>query len=85
VGKGQALYPEQNCDSCHEMEPGKDSDAPNLFRRGTLEYIVKIIEDASRPELYGERSKMPKFGQQAQPRADRGSGPLRAQPAQVSA
>jgi len=62
VGKGQALYPEQNCDSCHEMEPGKDSDAPNLFRRGTLEYIIKIIEDASRPELYGERSKMPKFG-----------------------
>lgn len=60
--KGEALYPEQNCDSCHEMEPGKDADGPNLHRRGSLEQVIKIIEDASRPELYGERSKMPKFG-----------------------
>jgi ubiquinol-cytochrome c reductase cytochrome b subunit len=60
--KGQALYPEQNCDSCHELEPGKDSDAPNLFRRGSLEQVIRIIENGSRPDLYGERSKMPRFG-----------------------
>jgi ubiquinol-cytochrome c reductase cytochrome b subunit len=62
LARGQALYPQQNCDSCHEIEPGKDSDAPNLYRRGSLDHVVKIIEDPSRPELYGERSKMPKFG-----------------------
>jgi ubiquinol-cytochrome c reductase cytochrome b subunit len=60
--KGQALYPEQNCDSCHELEPGKEADGPNLSHRGSLEQVIAIIEDASRPTLYGERSKMPKFG-----------------------
>jgi ubiquinol-cytochrome c reductase cytochrome b subunit len=59
--KGEALFPDKNCDTCHEIEPGKDSDAPNLYHRGRLEYVVEIIENASRPELYGERSKMPKF------------------------
>jgi ubiquinol-cytochrome c reductase cytochrome b subunit len=60
--KGEALYSQRNCDSCHEIEPGRDSDAPNLYRRGSLEYVSRIIETASRPELYGERSKMPRFG-----------------------
>jgi ubiquinol-cytochrome c reductase cytochrome b subunit len=59
--QGEALYSQRNCDSCHEIEPGRDSDAPNLYRRGTLEHVARIIETASRPELYGERSKMPRF------------------------
>jgi ubiquinol-cytochrome c reductase cytochrome b subunit len=59
--KGEALYPDQGCDSCHEIEPGKESDAPNLYRRGSLDYVTRIIENPSRPDLYGERSKMPKF------------------------
>jgi mono/diheme cytochrome c family protein len=59
--KGEALYSDKNCDSCHEIEAGKSSDGPNLFQRGRFEYVVKIIENAARPELYGERSKMPRF------------------------
>jgi ubiquinol-cytochrome c reductase cytochrome b subunit len=59
--KGEGLFSQRNCDSCHEIEPGRDSDAPNLYRRGTLEHVSRIIETASHPELYGERSKMPRF------------------------
>jgi ubiquinol-cytochrome c reductase cytochrome b subunit len=59
--RGEALYSDKNCDSCHEIEPGKSSDGPNLFQRGRFDYVVKIIENAARPELYGERSKMPRF------------------------
>jgi ubiquinol-cytochrome c reductase cytochrome b subunit len=59
--QGEALFSERNCDACHEIEPGKESDAPNLYRRGRLDYVVRIIENAAHASLYGDRSKMPHF------------------------
>jgi ubiquinol-cytochrome c reductase cytochrome b subunit len=58
---GASLFSDKDCDSCHELAPGQAGDAPNLLHRGTLAYVVATIEDPSRPTLYGERSKMPKY------------------------
>jgi ubiquinol-cytochrome c reductase cytochrome b subunit len=59
--KGQALFEDKNCDSCHDIDGTSDARGPNLLGRGTLDYTKRLIEDASLPVFYGERAKMPKF------------------------
>jgi ubiquinol-cytochrome c reductase cytochrome b subunit len=60
--QGQALFEGMNCDGCHETgDPGGGGTGPNLFRRGTTDYVRRVIEQAAAPNLYGERSKMPRF------------------------
>jgi ubiquinol-cytochrome c reductase cytochrome b subunit len=59
--KGEALFPDKNCDACHELDGTTEAKGPNLLRRGTIEYVEKIIRESAVPELYGERAKMPKF------------------------
>jgi ubiquinol-cytochrome c reductase cytochrome b subunit len=52
-----------SCSNCHEFEPGKSGDAPNLHDRGSLNWITSMIQNSGQEHLYGTNSKMPKFGQ----------------------
>lgn len=52
-----------NCADCHEVEAGKTGSNPNLRGRGSLEWIESMIKDSGQPHLFGEKAKMPKFGQ----------------------
>jgi len=63
--KGAATFSSpQNCADCHEVEAGKTStSAPNLHGRGSLEWIESVIKDSGKEHLFGEKAKMPKFGQ----------------------
>jgi ubiquinol-cytochrome c reductase cytochrome b subunit len=59
------LFSEKDCDSCHyigeeDMELGNSG--PNLFGRGNLAYVVRVIEDPAHERLYGDKAKMPDFG-----------------------
>jgi phosphate ABC transporter permease protein PstC len=58
------LFSEKDCDSCHYIDEG-DKDlgnaGPNLFERGTIDYVVRVIEAPEHEALYGEKAKMPGF------------------------
>jgi mono/diheme cytochrome c family protein len=51
-----------NCADCHETEPGKHGSAPNLAKRGSVEWIASVIKDSGQETLFGDNGKMPKFG-----------------------
>lgn len=58
------LFSEKDCDSCHYIEE-EDKDlgnsGPNLFQRGTVDYVVRLIEAPDHETMYGEKAKMPGF------------------------
>jgi ubiquinol-cytochrome c reductase cytochrome b subunit len=60
--QGRALFEGLNCDACHEAnDPRGEAGGPNLVHRGRPDNIRRVIEHAGAPNLYGERSKMPRF------------------------
>ncbi len=59
---GEKLWDDElECSTCHEIEAGKASDAPNLYRHGTLAWVERVIRDSSQPDLFGKAAQMPKF------------------------
>ncbi|MDX2019533.1 MAG: cytochrome b N-terminal domain-containing protein [Deltaproteobacteria bacterium] len=62
--KDSDLFSEKDCDSCHYIDEG-DKDlgnaGPSLFQRGTIDYVVRVIEAPDHETLYGEKAKMPGF------------------------
>ncbi len=61
VRRAESLFSEKNCDACHETDGTSEAKGPNLLARGTPEYVGRVIREAARPDLFGERSKMPRF------------------------
>jgi ubiquinol-cytochrome c reductase cytochrome b subunit len=61
AARGEALFNEKDCDSCHELDGETPGQGPNLKDRGTRAYVRSIIADAGAPTRYGKRSKMPRF------------------------
>jgi mono/diheme cytochrome c family protein len=59
--QGQELFSSKDCDSCHELDGTSGNAGPNLKGRGTLEYVVSVITDASAPNRFGAKNKMPRF------------------------
>ncbi len=58
------LFSEKDCDSCHYIaEEDKDlgNAGPNLFHRGMVDYVVRLIEAPDHETMYGEKAKMPGF------------------------
>jgi ubiquinol-cytochrome c reductase cytochrome b subunit len=61
--KGGAMFSNPlNCGDCHETELGKHGSAPNLAKRGSVEWIASVIKDSGQETLFGDNGKMPKFG-----------------------
>lgn len=62
--KGGAIITDPlNCGDCHELETaGKASSAPNLAKRGSVDWIASVIRDSGQEHLFGDDGKMPKFG-----------------------
>ncbi len=63
VARGRALWEGAlDCSTCHETQAGLGTGpAPNLAGRGSLEWIVAVIQDPSAPTLYGKDAAMPAF------------------------
>jgi ubiquinol-cytochrome c reductase cytochrome b subunit len=62
IDRGKALWNDElDCNNCHEIDPGKDNEGPNLYAHGTRAWVVRIIEDSSAKDLFGEKAQMPKF------------------------
>jgi ubiquinol-cytochrome c reductase cytochrome b subunit len=61
VQRGQALFSDMNCDACHGIDGQEEARGPNLLKRGSEDYVRRIIEHSGHPVLYGERAKMPRF------------------------
>jgi ubiquinol-cytochrome c reductase cytochrome b subunit len=59
--QGQALFSTKDCDSCHDLDGTSENTGPNLRARGTYEYVVDVIRDASQMRLFGAKNKMPRF------------------------
>lgn len=59
---GKALWDDElECNSCHEVEAGKEGEGPNLFGHGSRAWVQRVIRDSSRPDLFGKAAQMPKF------------------------
>lgn len=64
VQQGKTLFVDElDCNNCHEYEKGEVGSAPTLFGRGSKAWISSMIMDSSKEHLFGEQSKMPKFGE----------------------
>lgn len=62
VAKGAALWKDElDCNTCHEIDPGKDNEGPNLAGHGTLAWVERVIRDSSKADLFGSKAQMPKF------------------------
>ncbi len=62
VAKGKTLWEDElECNACHEVEAGLEGDGPNLLGHGSAAWVARVIRDDSKPDLFGENAKMPKF------------------------
>lgn len=62
VTKGKALVVDElDCNGCHEVDAGAQSEGPTLAGRGSLPWLKRVIADPSQPDLFGEEAEMPKF------------------------
>jgi ubiquinol-cytochrome c reductase cytochrome b subunit len=66
VAKGQALFDNGPCSDCHSRDAGAAGDeGPNLFHRGTVDYLTEFIRDPK--TVFGDKNEMPVFGTKLKP------------------
>jgi ubiquinol-cytochrome c reductase cytochrome b subunit len=63
VAAGKALFPDKDCDSCHDVDGESENTGPNLKGRGTAAWVADVIADAGHGRLFGAKNKMPKFSE----------------------
>ncbi len=62
AAKGKALWADElECSNCHEIEPGKDNEGPNLVGHGAQPWVERVIRDSTAADLFGKAAQMPKF------------------------
>jgi len=62
IDRGKVLWNDElDCNNCHEIEPGKDNEGPNLYAHGTTSWVNRVIRDSGAKDLFGEHAQMPKF------------------------
>lgn len=62
AAQGKVLFEDElDCSTCHEVEPGKTNDGPNLHQHGTRDWIVRVIKHSGAEDLFGKSASMPKF------------------------
>lgn len=60
--KGKKLWDDDlDCNSCHEVAAGEEGDGPNLWHHGREDWVVRVIKDSSKGDLFGKKAEMPKF------------------------
>jgi ubiquinol-cytochrome c reductase cytochrome b subunit len=60
VARGKALFSEKQCDTCHDVKPGKSSDeGPNLAGYGSPSWLAEFVKKPAR--FYVSHDKMPAF------------------------
>jgi len=69
AAKGKELWAADTfeCSGCHEIEAGKAGAGPTLAGRGTAAWVMRVINDSSQPDLYGDTAEMPKFAGKLKP------------------
>lgn len=59
---GATLWEDElECNACHEVEAGEESDGPTLHAHGSHAWVARVIRDSSAPDLFGDYAAMPKF------------------------
>jgi len=58
---GREIFPDKDCDSCHDLDGESENAGPNLKGRGTRAWIAAMIADPGHGRLFGDKNKMPKF------------------------
>jgi mono/diheme cytochrome c family protein len=56
------LYQESGCESCHSLQPGEESAAPNLAGYGSPRWLREFLRDPGGALYYGKDNEMPAFG-----------------------
>jgi ubiquinol-cytochrome c reductase cytochrome b subunit len=60
--RGEALFGDKNCDTCHEMDGTTEGEGPNLKGRGTAAWVKGLLLKPDAPTYFGEKNDMPAFG-----------------------
>lgn len=62
VATGKKLFEDElDCSTCHETEAGETGDGPTFANHGTVAWVVRVIQNSSAPDIYGQNGAMPKF------------------------
>jgi ubiquinol-cytochrome c reductase cytochrome b subunit len=59
--QGELLFPDKDCDACHDLDGESANAGPNLKGRGSPEWVAAVIADAGDERLFGKKNKMPRF------------------------
>jgi quinol-cytochrome oxidoreductase complex cytochrome b subunit/mono/diheme cytochrome c family protein len=65
--EGLKLYQEVGCESCHSLQPGEESAAPNLAGYGGPRWLREFLRDPGAGLFYGKDNEMPAFGKRLSP------------------
>lgn len=60
--RGEVLFGDKNCDTCHEMDGTTEGEGPNLKDRGTAAWVKGLLLKPDAPTYFGEKNDMPAFG-----------------------
>ncbi|MBT8495106.1 MAG: cytochrome b N-terminal domain-containing protein [Deltaproteobacteria bacterium] len=61
AARGLDIFEEESCSGCHTIDEVSEDTGPNLFERGTVDYLTDLIGHAQAERFYGEDSEMPPF------------------------
>ncbi len=62
AARGRTIF-DDTCSDCHERDDGKESvSAPNLYHRGSRDWLAGFIASPGGPTFFGDRNAMPKVG-----------------------
>ena len=67
ASRGVAVFEDQSCGDCHEVELGKAGDAPTLAGHASVAWIQRLLVNPEEAELYGDSAEMPAFGKKLVP------------------
>jgi ubiquinol-cytochrome c reductase cytochrome b subunit len=64
---GFKIYQQAGCESCHSLQPGEESAAPNLAGYGGERWLREFLRDPGAGLYYGKDNEMPEFGKRLSP------------------
>src|SRR5262249_33676162 len=60
--KGQALFEDKNCDTCHELDGKTEGEGPSLKDHAGAAWVRGVVMDPGSPLFFGEKNDMPAYG-----------------------
>src|SRR5205085_1330161 len=57
--KGQRLFGDKNCDTCHEIDGKTEGEGPSLKDHGAAAWVRGVVVDPGSPMFFGKDNDMP--------------------------